>query len=323
MKVLVTGANGFIGRPLCRRLMDAGCRVAGAVRPNARLPEGVDLHRVEGLAPTTDWSAAVAGSDAVVHLAARVHVMHDAAADPLAEFRAANVAGTLRMAEQAAAAGIGHLIFLSSIKVNGEATFGRPFGPDGAAPTDPYGISKLEAEQGLKALAARTGLAVTVLRPPLVYGPEVKGNLRSLLGVVERGVPLPLGRVANRRSLIGVDNLADAVRACLLSRPPAGSFRVFTVCDREVVSSPELIRLLAAGMGRTARLLPVPPALLTLAGRFIGKSGAIQRLTSSLEVDGSAIGQALSWTPPLALADGLALMARWWRDRGDPAPSTR
>jgi UDP-glucose 4-epimerase len=313
MNVLITGANGFIGRHLGPLLAAKGHRVAGAVRPQAQLAPVIDRRPVEGLHPQTDWRAALAGMEAVVHLAARVHIMHDRSGDPLAEFRAANVAGTMRLAEQAASAGIRHFVFVSSIKVNGEETTGQPFRPDQAAPVDPYGISKWEAEQGLKSLAARTGMAVTVLRPPLVYGPGVKGNLRALLRLVDRGVPLPLGCIHNRRSLIGVDNLSDAVRACLAV--PASGFRVFTLCDDEAVSSPGLVRLLAAGLGRSPRLLPIPVALLRLAGTLTGKSAAVQRLTSSLEVDGSAIRRALTWTPPVTLADGIAAMARGWKEK--------
>ncbi|CAA7621179.1 NAD-dependent epimerase/dehydratase family protein [Magnetospirillum sp. SS-4] len=315
MTVLVTGASGFVGRPLCRRLAELGLPVAGAARPGARLPDGIESRRVAGLSPTTNWSAALAGMSAVVHLAARVHVMHDRAADPLAEFRAANVAGTLRLAEQAAEAGIRHLVFMSSIKANGEETHAAPFGPDGAAPVDPYGVSKLEAERGLAGIAARTGMAVTVLRPPLVHGPGVKGNFRALIDLVARGVPLPLGLVDNRRSLIGLDNLVDAIRACLEAPPAAGGFRVYTLCDSETVSTPELIRRIGAALGRPARLLPVPVALLRLAGTLTGKSAAIQRVTASLEVSGAAIAADLGWNPPRTLNQGLAAIAGWWRDK--------
>ena len=315
MTVLVTGANGFVGRPLCRRLMELGHTVAGEARPNAHLPEGVAARKVAGLSPTTDWSAALASTDTVVHLAARVHVMHDRSHDPLAEFRAANVAGTLRLAEQAAGAGIRHLVFMSSIKANGEETFGTPFGPETAAPADPYGISKHEAERGLAAIAARTGLAVTVLRPPLVYGPGVKGNFRALMRLIDRGIPLPLACVANRRALIGLGNLVDAVRASLDAPPPPASLRTFTLCDAETVSTAQLIRELAAALGRPARLLPVPVGLLRLAGRLTGRTAAVQRLTASLEVDPQAIAATIGWVPPDSLEDGLEATARWWRTK--------
>lgn len=313
MRVLITGANGFIGKVLGPLLQEHGHSVYGAIRPGRALSVGIEPRPAGILSADGDWRSAVKDCEAVVHLAARVHVMHDEAADPLAEFRAANTAGTLRLAEQAAAAGTQHVVFLSSIKANGEETHGTPFGPGNAAPADPYGVSKLEAEQELKALAERTGLAITVLRPPLVYGPNVKGNFRSLVRLVDRGIPLPLGLIRNRRSLISVNNLTDAVRACL-ERPPApGQCQVFTLADSEAVSSPELVRRLARALGRPARLLPVAPALMRLAGAMIGKAAAVQRLTASLEVEGETIAAALGWTPPQSLDQGLEAVARWWR----------
>lgn len=313
MTIVVTGANGFVGRPLCTALTQAGHDIVAAVRPHAALPEGIRRCSVAGLAASTDWSPALAGAGAVVHLAARVHVMHDTSADPLAEFRAANVAGTLALAEQAATAGLRHFVFLSSIKANGEETGATPFGPETAAPVDPYGISKLEAEQGLAAIAARTGMAVTVLRPPLVYGPGVKGNLRRLLQAVDRGLPLPLGSIDNRRALIGVDNLTAAIGRALDRAPAPGTCRIYTLCDGETVSTPGLIRRLAAALGRPARLVPVPVGWLRLAGRLTGRSAAIQRLTGSLEIDDRLIRAELDWTPPVSLESGLAAMAAGWR----------
>jgi len=313
MTIVVTGANGFVGRPLCAELVKTGQEVVAAVRPHAALPEGVERRSVAGLAAATDWREALAGADSVVHLAARVHVMHDSSADPLAEFRASNVAGTLALAEQAAAAGVRHLVFLSSIKANGEETDATPFGPETAAPVDPYGISKREAEVGLAAIAARTGLAVTVLRPPLVYGPGVKGNLRRLIGAIDRGLPLPLGCVDNRRALIGLGNLTAAIGRAL-DRPPApGVCRIYTLCDGETVSTPALIRRLAVALDRPVRLLPVPVGWLRLAGRVTGRSAAIQRLTGSLDIDDRLIRAELDWTPPVRLETGLAEMAAWWR----------
>lgn len=315
MKVLITGANGFVGRTLGPLLLDQGHSVCGAIRSHARLAAGLEARPAGRLAAEGEWGPALTGCDAVVHLAARVHVMHDTATDPLAEFRAANVAGTLRLAEQAAAAGLGHMVFLSSIKANGEETIDVPFGPDNAAPVDPYGISKLEAEHGLADIAARTGMAVTVLRPPLVYGPGVKGNFRSLIGLIDRGLPLPLGLVSNRRSLIGIGNLCDAVHACLAHPPAPGSLRTFTLADSEAVSSGELVRRLAHALGRPARLLPVPPALMRLAGSLTGKSAAVQRLTASLEVESRTIAAAIGWRPPSTLDQGLQAVACWWRDK--------
>lgn len=315
MTILVTGASGFIGRPCCRVLRDAGLHPVAALREESVASDSIDTTRVAmGLGPDTDWNDALAGASTVVHLAARVHVMHDHAADPLAEFRAVNTAGTLRLAEQAAERGVGHFVFMSTIKVCGETTrLGHAFGPGDLGPEDPYAISKAEAEAGMAALARHTGMAVTVLRPPLVYGPEVKGNLLSLLRAVSRGLPLPLGAVDNRRSLIGVDNLADAIRAVAESCPAPGSFRVFTVCDHEVVGTAELARRLGRVLERPARLLPVPVTLLRLGGLLTGRFAAMRRLTSSLEVNAEDIRRELDWAPPLSLDQGLAAMAGWWK----------
>ncbi|MGE5478754.1 MAG: NAD-dependent epimerase/dehydratase family protein [Bacteroidales bacterium] len=307
MKVLVTGASGFVGAAMCRRLLAGGHKVVAAVRrDDAFLPLEVEARRVAELGPATDWRPALAGCDAVIHLAARAHVMKDRAADPLALFRRVNVDGTLRLAEQAVAAGIGRFVFVSSIKVNGEATPpDRPFhGDDAPAPQDAYGLSKAEAEAGLAGLATRTGLSLAVLRPPLVHGPGVKGNLAALLKGLALGMPLPLGAIRNRRSLVGVGNLADAL-AFLVERDVQGRF---LVRDDEDVSTPELIRRLAAHLGRPACLLPVPPALLRLAGRLTGKAAAVERLTGSLVVDDAPL-RALGWVAPFTLDQGLAAMA--------------
>lgn len=307
MKVLVTGASGFVGTAMCRRLLASGHKVVAAVRrDDAFLPLEVEARRVAELGPDTDWRHALSGCDAVVHLAARAHVMKDRAADPLALFRHVNVDGTLRLAEQAVAAGIGRFVFVSSIKVNGEATPpDRPFhGDDVPAPQDAYGLSKAEAEAGLAGLATRTGLSLAVLRPPLVHGPGVKGNLAVLLKALALGLPLPLGAIRNRRSLVGVGNLADAL-AFLVERDAQGRF---LVRDGEDISMPELIRRLAGYLGQPAWLLPVPPALLRLAGCLTGKQAAVGRLTGSLVVDDGPL-RALGWVPPFTLDQGLAAMA--------------
>lgn len=307
MKVLVTGASGFVGGPVCRRLLAAGHEVVAAVRrDDCFLPLEVEARRVDALGPDTDWRAALRGCDAVVHLAARAHVMRDRASDPLALFRRVNRDGAVRLAEQAAAAGIGRLLFVSSIKVNGELTLpGQPFrGDDAPAPVDAYGVSKAEAEAALADIATRTGLSLAVVRPPLVHGPGAKGNLAALMRILEYGVPLPLGAIDNCRSLVGVDNLADAL-AFLVDSPAQGRF---LVRDGEDISTPELIRRLARGLGRRARLLPVPVGLLRLAGGMLGKSGAVNRLAGSLQVDDAPL-RALGWLPPVTLDDGLAAMA--------------
>jgi nucleoside-diphosphate-sugar epimerase len=320
MKVLVTGASGFVGQALCDALTARG---AGIIRA-MRTPRGTANEAMVGnIDASTDWRAALAGCDAVVHLAARVHVMHDTSTDPLAEFRAVNTAGTLHLARQSAQAGARRFVYLSSIKVNGEgATLspGRPprlrLSPQGGgeskpytehdapAPEDAYAISKWEAEQGLRDIERASGMQVAILRPPLVYGPGVKANFESLMRLVARGVPLPLGAVYNRRSLIYLGNLVSAIEACL-DHPDAGG-KTFLVSDGEDVSTPELIRRLARAMGKPARLIPVPVALLRAAARLAGKSAQADRVLGSLAVDSSALRETLGWRPPFTLDEGLA-----------------
>ena len=325
MKVLVTGASGFVGRAACAWFVMQGLDVVGAVRHTpARPVTGVDYRTVGDLDADTDWTAALAGADAVVHCAARVHVMRETADDPLAAFRSANVAGTERLARQAAAAGLKRLVFISSIKVNGEETAPPLSGPlsrgerlcfredDTPAPQDPYGQTKWEAEAMLARVAQETGLEVVIVRPPLVYGAGVKGNLGRLLSWVERGVPLPLAGIRNARSLIGIDNLASALQACLSH--PAAAGRTYLVRDGEDVSTPELVRRLGRHLGRPARLFALPAPLLEGLAGLAGRRADIQRLTGSLTVDDSRIRRELGWVPPRTLDEGLAQMTRAWLD---------
>lgn len=313
MKVLVTGASGFIGQTLCRALSEHDFAVCQVERRHNRI-RGRDVVIVENIDDRTDWSHALVDVECVVHLAARVHVMHEAAADPLAEFRRVNVAGTLRLARAAAQTGVKRLLFLSSIKVNGEMTEDRPFSEtDSPRPEDAYGISKWEAEQALHEVAREMGLEAVILRPPLVYGPRVKGNFLSLLRAVANGFPLPLGAIENQRSLLYVGNLADAIIECLTH--PAAVGQTFLVSDSEPISTPQLIRQLAAAFGRPPRLLPIPPKWLGVAGRMLGKAGAIQRLTGSLVVDTSKIRSTLGWVPPYSMQQGLRETAAWYLAR--------
>jgi UDP-glucose 4-epimerase len=231
--------------------------------------------------------------------------MADKAADPLEEFRRVNVQGTLNLARQAAAAGVRRFVFISSIKVNGEATqLGRSFTADDApAPLDAYGVSKMEAEQGLRELAAQTGMEVIIIRPPLVYGPGVKANFAAMMRWLQRGVPLPLGAIHNQRSLVALDNLVDLIVTC--HTHPAAANQTFLVSDGEDVSTSELLRRMGQALDRPARLLPVPQSWLKLAAAMVGKSDVAQRLCGSLQVDISKTRQLLSWTPPLSLDQGL------------------
>ncbi len=313
MRVLVTGANGFVGRALGRELLRRGRRVRAAIRGDAGLPDGCEVRVVGDLGPDTDWSAALEGVDAVAHLAARVHVMRERAADPLAAFRRTNVEGTLRLARSAAAVGVRRLVFLSSVKVLGEATPDGPFTDSSPAnPQDPYGVSKREVETGLSELAARSGMEVAILRPPLVYGPGVKGNFLSLLRLIERGVPLPLAAIANRRSLLYLGNLVDAVDLCLSHDGAAG--RTFLIRDGEDLSSTELVRRLAAALGHRAPLFSLPDGVLRLAASCIGRRAAAQRLLGSLTVDDRRIRSELDWQPPFTVDQGLVETAIWWRE---------
>lgn len=308
MKVAVTGAGGFVGRALSARLRAQGVEVLPIVRSPAGLP---GERRVADLDGDTDWRGLLAGTEAIVHLAARVHLTRDKAVDPLAEYRRVNLDGTLRLAREAAEAGVRRFVFMSSIKVNGEATEpDRPFRrADRPAPTDAYGISKYEAELGLREIGARLGMETVIIRPPLVYGPGAGGNFRTMIDWLGGGIPLPLGSVtANRRSLVGIDNLVDLTALCL--DHPAAADKLYLVSDGEDVSTRRLLELIAAAMGRRARLVPVPPALLAGAARAIGKAGAADRLLGNLQVDMEETRRELGWAPPVSLREGLARVAR-------------
>lgn len=301
MNVLVTGATGFVGRALLGELSAHGHRTIPVVRRITGLAHEViipDMHSQTG------WRAALTGCDAVVHLAARVHVMRDTAHDPLALYRATNTDPTLNLARQAAQAGVKRFVFVSSVKVNGEGHDEPYRETDVPAPEDAYAVSKWEAEQGLWRVAEETGLEVVILRPPLVYGPGVKANFRRLIETVARGWPLPLGAIVNRRSLLYLGNFVDALRVCV--EHPAAAGQTFLIDDGQPVSTPELVRAVAHAMGRPARLLPVPVSMLEFVGTLFGKRAAMARLMGSLWVDSSLIRTRLGWTPPYSMEAGLA-----------------
>ena len=307
-RVLVTGSTGFIGRPVCRALLEAGASVRGASREGWSHPV-VGVERVQVAEPLDRQAVrdAVTGADAIVHLAARVHVMRERAADPLAEFRRANVESTELLAEEAAAAGVRQLVLASTVKAVGEGNSAAWTEDVLPAPSDPYGRSKLEAEQAVRGVAQRRGIGTVALRFPLVYGPGVKGNMLRLFALVDRGVPLPFGSVANRRSLLYVGNLVAAVLSVLVK--PLEGAETFFVSDGRDLSLPTLIGMIGDALGKPARLFPVPPSLL----QWVLPAAEAERLIGSLTVDGSRLSRLAGYHAPYSVEEGLRATADWYR----------
>ena len=306
MKVLVTGANGFVGNALVTQLLADNLVVIGVVRSkDSILPDGAGRFLILDILDEIHWNSMLEGVTVVIHTAARVHVMDDSVADPLVEFRKVNVDATLNLARQAADAGVKRFIFISSVKVNGEITqLGQPFQPnDNYIPDDPYGLSKYEAEQGLLALAKETGMEVVIIRPPLVYGPGVRANFASMMKWVNKGVPLPLGTIKNQRSLVALDNLVSFIIHCI-DHPQAAN-EVFLISDGEDVSTTELLQKVAKAFGKQARLVPVPVSWMSFAARLIGKGDMTNRLFGSLQVDSSKARNLLGWKPVTTMDEQL------------------
>lgn len=305
-KVLLTGGTGFVGRAVLNHLCQSRREVVACSRAESMdVPDGARFLHVLGVDANTDWTPALDGGEVVIHSAARVHVMNDQSSDPLAEFRKVNVEGTLNLARQAAVAGVRRFIFVSSIKVNGEGT---PQGvyykaDDIPNPLDPYGISKMEAEHGLRELAAQTGLEVVIIRPVLVYGPGVKANFLSMMRWLQKGVPLPFGAIHNKRSLVALDNLVDLIVTCI--DHPAAANQTFLVSDGEDLSTSDLLRRMGDALGKPARLLPVPSRLLETGALMLGKQALAQRLCGSLQVDISKTRELLGWSPPVGVDQAL------------------
>ena len=300
-RLLVTGASGFIGQQLVPELRQRGFSVRAAVRRAAGGGEEISVGQIDA---NTDWSAALRDVDCVIHLAGRAHVLDDSESDALNAYRTINADGTRALADAAARAGVRRFIFISSIKVNGESTTDKPFLPDDEPlPSDPYGISKLEAEQSLWTISQRTGMEICVIRPPLVYGPRVRGNFQRLVKLIETGLPLPFGAVRNRRSFVSIYNLCDLIIRCIDAEAARG--KVFLVSDGNDMSVGELIREIAGAIDRPARLIGVPPALLRFVFSAIFRRREYDRLCGSLQVDIEETCQLLDWRPPMSVPDSL------------------
>ena len=312
MKVLVTGASGFVGSALCAHLAVEGYAVIGAVRNMLQKPlPGVEYRKVSDMNVGADWREALADINVVVHCAARVHVMKEASVDPLTAFREVNVKGAAFLAEQAVDSGVKRFVYISSIKVNGEATSEHPFKADDTpAPEDPYGISKWEAEQVLWEIAKKTGLEVVIIRPPLVYGPGVRANFFRLVQGIMSGVPLPLGAIDNRRSMVALDNLVDLIETCL--NHPAATNQTFLVSDGEDLSTKALLQRTAVALGKPSRLIPIPVSVLWATATLLGRSDFAQRLCGSLQVDISKTRDRLNWSPPVSVDEALRKTAKYF-----------
>nr|WP_294841048.1 SDR family oxidoreductase [uncultured Methylotenera sp.] len=310
MKILVTGSNGFVGKPLCKILIKQNWIVRIAVRSKSKNKQEVELVCINDINGDTDWSTGLKDIEVVIHLAARVHVMQEKSIDPLSEFRKVNVDGTLNLARQAVKAGVKRFVFVSSIKVNGELTQSdKPFtASDIPSPQDAYGISKYEAEQELLKLADETGMEVVIIRPPLVYGEGVKANFASMMHAVKRGIPLPLGAIHNKRSFVYIGNLVSLIVRCIDHHAAAN--QVFLVSDGEDLSTTELLRACATALGVKARLLSIPQRLLELIATILGKRDVAQRLCGNLQVDITKAHTMLGWIPPISVVDGLRATAR-------------
>lgn len=312
---LVTGANGFIARSLCETLCARGWRVRGTVRSSGKREKtapGVDIVESTLIGSNTDWTNILHEVSVVVHLAARVHIMRSEGVDPPSVYREINALGTERLAKMAVRAGVKRMVFISTVKVNGQGSNAAYTEEDSELnPCAPYEISKWEAEQALKKIGSASDLEIIILRSPLVYGPGVKANFLALLKAVNKGIPLPFGGVMNRRSILYLGNLIDSIVTCM--QHPEASGKTFFVSDGRDVSTPDLIRMIAFSMGKKPMLFSVPPPVLKYFGLLTGKQGEIERLTSSLFVDTRKISSMLGWRPPFSLETGIKHTVEWFK----------
>jgi len=314
MKVLVTGATGFVGSELIRQLLAKALDVVGCVRSaDSLLPSRVERFVVDDLTKSDiNWSLVLASVDVVIHTAARAHVMDDKVHDPLSEYRKVNCDVTLRLAMAAAESGVKRFVFVSSVKVNGEmSALNRPFSPDDCfIPVDPYGLSKYEAEQGLFQIADETDMEVVIIRPPLVYGPGVRANFASMIEWVQKAIPLPFGAIHNGRSLVALDNLVDFIVLCAdREKSPKATNEVFLISDNEDVSTTQLLRKVANAFGKKSWLIPIPVSWMIFVAKLLGKEGVAVRLFSSLQVDSSKASDLLGWKPVVTMDEELKKIA--------------
>lgn len=313
-QVLITGSNGFIGQRLCTELLRLDWAVRGTVRGSETrrsLPSEVET-MIVNVARDDGWPAAVSGVDAVVHLVGRTHVVHDTTGDPLAAYRAINVEGTQRVLKACVEAGVSRFIYLSSIKAVGEGAQGPYSETSPCNPEDAYGITKREAETAVLEMASKTDLYVNIVRPPLVYGPGVKGNFLQLLRLVDCGIPFPLGCTHNARSMVFVGNLTSAI-AALLDQPITKENIFHVVDDGRPLSTKDLVTRIGDLLGRKVRHIPVPVPLLRFGGGLLGHTGEVKRLIGLLTVSGERIKGVLNWTPPYSLEEGLTETVNWYR----------
>lgn len=314
MEIVLTGMSGFVGQALLPRLLQKKYNTRAAVRSLKKALDGqVSQCSINNICKNQNWKNIVIDADIVIHCAARVHIMDDSSSNPLEKFREVNTYGTLNLAQQAADAGVKRFIFISSIKVNGESTkIGVPFKPDdNFIPTDPYGLSKYEAEIGLHNIAKETGMEVVIIRPPLVYGPSVKANFAAMIKWLNKGVPLPLGGIKeNKRSLVSLDNLVDLIITCI-DHPNAAN-QTFLVSDDEDLSTATMLKELSVALGKSGKMLSLPVKLFEVIGKVTGRSAIMERLCGSLQVDISKTKQLLDWHPPVTVKEGFARTAEYY-----------